>query len=228
MSISVIIPTFNEGDSITQTIETVRRYSNDHIQEILVVDGGSADQTLEKANAAGASIIKSSKKGRSAQMNVGAKHAEGEILYFLHADTHPPKNFDSAIKKAMNQAHQAGCFQLAFDYDHFLLRFYSWFTRFDIDLFRFGDQSLFIRKETFHELQGFQEDHIVMEDQEFVRRIKNSFSFALLDKAVTTSAHKYRKNGIVKLQLIFTLILLLYYIGVDQNKLMAIYKQFIN
>ncbi|MDZ7658769.1 glycosyltransferase [Fodinibius sp.] len=143
MSISVIIPTFNEADSITETIEKVQEHSKGYILEILVVDGGSTDATINRAKQAGAEIFESPDKGRAAQMNFGAKQAQGEILYFLHADTHPPKDFDSAIMSAVNQERQAGCFQLAFDYDHFLLRFYSWFTRFDIDLFRFGDQSLF-------------------------------------------------------------------------------------
>lgn len=228
MSISVIIPAFNEANSVTETITKVRQNSNGHILEIIVVDGGSADETIEKANAAGVKTLESPKKGRAAQMNVGVKHAEGEILYFLHADTHPPTNFDTAIKKAIDQNYKAGCFQLAFDHNHFLLRSYSWFTRFDIDLFRFGDQSLFITKNAFHQLQGFREDHIVMEDQEFVRRIKQHFSFAILDKTVITSAQKYRENGIIKLQLVFTLILLLYYIGIKQDRLVAIYKRFID
>jgi rSAM/selenodomain-associated transferase 2 len=228
MSISVIIPTFNEADSITDTIEILRKNRTEHILEILVVDGGSTDATIEKANAAGVKTLENPEKGRAAQMNVGAKHAGGDILYFLHADTHPPKNFDRSIKEAVNQNHRAGCFRLAFDDDHVLLQLYGWFTRFDIDLFRFGDQSLFITKNAFNHLQGFREDHIVMEDQEFVRRIKNSFSFVILDKSVITSAQKYRNNGIVKLQLIFTLILLLYYMGIDQDKLVKIYNRFIH
>lgn len=228
MSISVIIPAFNEADSITQTIEKVRQHSDGHIWETIVVDGGSTDQTIQKAEAAAAKIIESPEKGRAAQMNFGAKQAKGEILYFLHADTHPPHNFDNSIKKAVSQGHKAGCFQLDFDDDHFLLQLYGWFTRFDIDLFRFGDQSLFITKNAFRKLQGFREDHILMEDQEFVRRIKEKFSFIKFDKHVITSAQKYRDNGIIKLQLVFTLILLFYYIGIDQDKLVAIYKQFID
>lgn len=228
MSISVIIPTFNEAESITQTINKVRQHSNDHILETIVVDGGSTDATTEKAKNAGAKLTQSSKKGRAEQMNIGATQARGEILYFLHGDTYPPKSFDSSIKKAVDQNNQAGCFQLSFDDDHFLLRIYGWFTRFDINLFRFGDQSLFITKNAFDKLQGFREDHIVMEDQEFVRRIKKNFSFTILDKPVITSAQKYRDNGIIKLQLVFTLILLLYYIGIDQDQLVSLYKKFID
>jgi len=228
MNISVIIPAFNEADSISQTIKKVHQHSKQHLLEIIVVDGGSTDQTIQKAKIAGTKVLKSPKKGRATQMNFGAKQARGEILFFLHADTHPPNHFDNSIKKAVIQGHQAGCFQLNFDDDHFMLRCYSWFTRFDIDLFRFGDQSLFIKKDAFHELQGFRENHIVMEDQEFVRRIKQKFPFIVLDEHVITSAQKYLDNGIVKLQLVFTFILLLYYIGIDQEKLVAIYKRFID
>ncbi len=228
MSISIIIPTLNEADSIPETIEKVRRHSNDHILETIIVDGGSNDATVDIAKATDVKTFKSPEKGRAAQMNFGAKQATGEILYFLHADTHPPNNFDDSINKAVKRGYHAGCFQLTFDDDHFLLRLYGWFTRFNIDLFRFGDQSLFIKKDTFHELQGFREDHIVMEDQEFIRRIKQKFSFIILDDHVITSAQKYRDNGIIKLQLVFTLILLLYYMGIEQGKLVKIYKWFID
>ncbi|NIT99548.1 MAG: glycosyltransferase [Aliifodinibius sp.] len=228
MNISIIIPTFNEADSISETIEKIRRHSNDHILEIIIVDGGSNDATIDIAKATDVKTFKSPEKGRATQMNFGAKQATGEILYFLHADTHPPNNFDNSINKAVKRGYHAGCFQLTFDNDHFLLRLYGWFTRFNIDLFRFGDQSLFIKKDTFHKLKGFRKDHIVMEDQEFIRRIKQKFSFVILDEYVITSAQKYRDNGILKLQLVFTLILLLYYMGIGQDKLVKIYNWFTN
>ena len=219
MTLSVIIPTYNEEEFIAETIETVRSRAAESNYEILVVDGGSTDQTIEQVEEAGADVFRSPKQGRAAQMNYGARQASGELLYFLHADSHPPNEFDEQIQKAVDQGYESGCFRLAFDDDHPLLTLYAWFTRFDVDAFRFGDQSLFVRRNVFQEIEGFREDHIVMEDNEIVRRIKNEYSFTILDDAVTTSARMYREVGVVKLQLLFILIFTLYFLGVDQETL---------
>lgn len=224
MTISVIIPTYNEEENIAKTIETVREYG-DQIKEIIVVDGGSRDKTVERAKSCEIEVLTSPQKGRAAQMNYGAEHAEGEILYFLHADSLPPEGFTSQIKNAVQVGHKAGCFQLAFDRDHMLLNFYAWCTRFDIDAFRFGDQSLFITRTAFQKIGGFREDHIVMEDNEIIRRIKQQFSFKILDDSVITSARKYERVGVVKLQLLFTLIFVLYHLGVEQEKLVDILRK---
>jgi hypothetical protein len=117
---------------------------------------------------------------------------------------------------------------LSFDNDHFLLNFYAWCTRFDIDAFRFGDQSLFITAELFKQVGGFREDHIVMEDQEIVKRIKKTAPFKVLPDEVTTSSRKYLANGVVRLQCVFTLIFMLYKAGVSQSKLVLIYKKLIH
>jgi rSAM/selenodomain-associated transferase 2 len=227
MKLSVIIPTYNEAGTIGQAISRLFDKGKKHIVEIIVVDGGSTDQTVAKAREAGAAVEESLRKGRAAQMNVGAERATGEVLYFLHADSSPPADYAASISRVLGEGSSAGCFQLAFDDDHWLLRLYAWFTRFDVDLFRFGDQSLFIRRTAFLKVGGFREDHIVMEDQEMVRRIKSHFSFAILDGKITTSARKYRKVGIVKLQLIFILILSLYYLGISQEQLISIYQRLI-
>lgn len=225
MRLSVIVPAYNEADSISKTIEEIRSSCIDTDPEIIIVDGGSTDGTRQKAKQLNLTLLQSPRKGRAAQMNFGAKQAHGDILYFLHADTLPPVGFDQTIIQAIESEYNAGCFQLSFDDPHYLLQCFAWFTRFDIDAFRFGDQSLFITKEVFEKLDGFNEDHIVMEDQEMVRRIKQSHSFAVLDDRVTTSARKYRRHGVLKLQLIFTLIFILYYLGVDQHKLVRVYKK---
>ncbi|MGC1516042.1 MAG: glycosyltransferase, partial [Maribacter sp.] len=98
--ISIIIPVVNEADYIEEVLQTLQEGSStDSIKEILVVDGGSTDGTMDKARPWGATVI-SSKKGRAAQMNYGAAYATGEVLFFLHGDTIPPKNFDAAIQGA--------------------------------------------------------------------------------------------------------------------------------
>lgn len=225
MDISVIIPTYNEANFIADTIGKVRKRDNEQVLEILVVDSGSTDQTAEKVKEAGATLLRCHEKGRASQMNAGAQQARGDILYFLHADSYPPKNFDRSINRVTEAGYDAGCFRLDFDVSHYGLQFYSWVTRFNIDAFRFGDQSLFIKRPAFFQLQGFREDHFVMEDQEMVRRIRGSFSFKLLDDTVTTSARKYCEYGIIKVQLIFLLIFVLYYLGVDQQRLLTLYQK---
>ncbi len=110
MKISLIIPTYNEAGFITETIEKIRDRGKQFVHEIIVADGRSSDQTLNKAEAADARIRKSPQKGRAAQMNFGVRNAKGDILYFLHADTLPPPGFDGAISQATDKGYDAGCY----------------------------------------------------------------------------------------------------------------------
>lgn len=220
--ISVIIPTLNEEHRIADLI----KYLNEHGQgliEIIIVDGGSTDKTTIVALAEGAKVVNSPEKGRAKQMNFGANLASFEILYFLHADTNPPVSFVDEIMNANSDGWNAGCFRLSFDNKHPLLSFYSWFTRLNIDVFRFGDQSLFVEKQVFNKAGTFDEKLIIMEDQEIVRSIKKVSNFKILDCSVVTSARKYEKIGFIKLQLIFTTVLTMYYFGVDQKKILDYY-----
>lgn len=227
MQISVIIPALNEEAVIAKTIGKVRQHSDpSRLKEIIVVDGGSTDATVAQAERAGAIIVKSP-KGRAKQMNVGAKAASGEILYFLHADSIPPAGFGQAILKAIDEGYSAGCFRLKFDKEHMLLNFYAWFTRYDVDAFRFGDQSLYMNRVVFSRIGGFREDHIVMEDNEIVRRVKQAYKFCIRPERVTTSARKYREVGVLKLQLIFCLIYIGYFVGASQATLVSWYNKII-
>lgn len=227
MKISVIIPVYNEEAKIRQTIHAVSDAADSALYEIIVVDGGSTDGTISEASKTEAQVCMSPDKGRAAQMNYGASRAQGEVLYFLHADSIPPAGFDLQILEQIKQGCAAGCFRLAFDWDHPVLNFYAWCTRFDIDLFRFGDQSLFIDCSFFTEIGGFREDHILMEDSEIIRRIKGAGRFVIIPNEVTTSARKYRSNGVIRLQLVFTLIVILYKLGFSQQKLISVYKKLI-
>ncbi|RNC84385.1 MAG: glycosyltransferase [Balneola sp.] len=227
--LSIIIPAYNEEESLPQLLSYLTSCcKKTGVKfEILVVDGGSTDQTNKKALKEGALVIFSSKRGRAKQMNLGSKQAKGEILYFLHADSYPPETFAQDITKATKEGSAAGCFRLAFDDQNPLLAFYAWFTRFDINIFRFGDQSLFVEKKAFEEAGGFDEQLVVMEDQEIVSRLKSKYKFSILPKNVKTSARKYRQVGVIKLQLIFTAILTGYYLGLSQDKLVNFYKRMV-
>jgi len=225
--ISIIIPTFNEADQIAQTISKILSANSRHIVEIIVVDGGSTDNTTSIADQYGAIVKQSIRKGRAAQMNFGASIAKYDILYFLHADSIPPHDFTLAIINAHDDGATSGCFRLQFDYDHWFLKANAWFTRFNVNAIRFGDQSLFVIKEIFQKAGGFREDLLMMEDQEIIRRLKKFGKFEILDKYVTTSARKYRDNGVYRMQGIFFQIWGLYYLGYPQDKLLQLHRKMI-
>jgi len=226
--ITVIIPAYNEESYIKATIKRLWEFDEDNlVEEIIVVDGGSIDKTVEKAKSEGVTVVSSPKKGRAAQMNYGASAATGDVLYFLHADTIPPKCFSNDIITAIDEGYSAGCYRLSFDHDHWFLKANCWFTRFDIDSIRFGDQSLFVTKNKFVEVGGFCEKHIVLEDQDIIKRLKKIARFTVMKKPVLTSARKYLENGIYKTQSIFFIIYFMYRLGFSQKKLLMTYQKLI-
>lgn len=225
--ISIIVPVYNEADVIAQNIAKLRNACGTDAIEIIVVDGGSSDDTLAIAKTAGV-IVVSSEKGRAKQMNAGAAFATGELLYFVHADSLPPFNFDQSILNAIEAGALSGCFRLAFDIDHWFLKANVWFTRFDVNAIRFGDQSLFVLKQIFKNCGGYNEGLFIMEDQEIIHRIKLAGKFVVIDDYVTTSARKYEENGIYNMQAIFFRIWALYYLGYSQERILRVYKKLIS
>ena len=224
---SIILPAYREADRIGHTIPAIKATAKAHPIEMLVVDAASRDGTAEIAEKAGARRISSKIKGRAVQMNLGAAQASGEFLLFLHADTRLPEDFASPVLNAFREGAAGGCFRLSFDHSHWFLKGCAWFTRFDIKAVRFGDQGLFVRKEVFLQIGGFRETLKLMEDQESIHRIKKYGRFHILPACVVTSARKYLRNGIYRLQGIFFLIWLLYYAGVSQEKLVKLYQQLV-
>lgn len=228
MQISVIIPTFNESDNITKLIQyLLKECIHPNFSEIIVADGQSTDNTVQLAEKSGANVIISPKKGRAAQMNAGAEAATGDVLYFLHADSFPPRTFVTDIRRALAQGYGSGCYRLVFDTNHWFLRLNCWFTRFDFNSVRFGDQSLFVKKNWFFAASGFNEQLILLEDQEIIPRIKAVCRFVVLPKAVRTSARKYVENGVYRTQLIYFIIWTLYKLGYRQEMLVKTYKKLI-
>lgn len=227
-TISIIIPAYNEAPGIGALLAYLRRATADEPDlEIIVVDGGSADDTRALARRAGAVVVCSPRKGRAAQLNYGARQASGDILYFLHADSYPPSGFLADLRLARRQGYGSGCYRLAFDHGHWFLRFSAWCTRLPLLLVRFGDQSLFVQRELFAQLSGYREDLLLMEDQEIVRRLQGHAPFQLMPRVVITSARKYLDNGVFRLQAVFALLAGLYWLGVSQPRLVGLYRRLI-
>ena len=226
-TISIIIPVLNEANYIKKVLLAISKNAgSNRIGEILVVDGGSSDETISIARDYGATVI-NSKKGRAAQMNVGAENATGEILYFLHVDSLPPKHFDLAIFHAFEEGNEVGCFQLRFNSDSNFLRFFAWCTKINHQICRGGDQSLFITNKLFHENNGFNENYIIYEDNEFIGRMYKLKPFKIIPEKITTSARRYEERGMVNLQWHFGMIHLKHFLGAKPQKLHQYYLKHI-
>lgn len=224
MKLSVIIPTLNEAENIKELIPFLQKQGGDFISEIIVVDGGSKDETCQLAKELGAKVFKSSAKSRAHQLNLGASHAQGNTLFFVHADTRPTHSFAEDLQIATIKGYKAGCFRYKFDPETFLLKLNSWFTRFNGLFSGGGDQTLFISRDFFNTLEGYDTKFCLMEDFELVKRIKKRTKFYIIPKTMTVSARKYRQNSWIRVQVANLFVFTLFHMGVAPEKLKKSYS----
>ncbi len=242
--ISIIIPVLNEEATIGGLLgHLIKNSTSQNLAEIIVVDGGSSDKTLnivEKILSGRAEsrpykknlstpleeteiVSVNSLKGRAKQMNTGAQKATGNILYFLHADSFPPKDFDKLIISEVRKGNPAGCFKMKFDHSHWWLKLASWLTKFSWRACRGGDQSQFITKDLFKELGGFDEKFTIYEDNDLINKLYARNQFVVIQEWITTSARRYEDNGIWKLQYHFWTIYIKKWFGASAEELYQYY-----
>ena len=224
MRLSVIIPTLNEAEHIGGLVQWLRQTAPPGGCEIIVVDGGSTDGTPRLASEAGATVLASQRKGRSCQLNDGANKATGQLLYFVHADVLPPRTWAADIHLAMQRGVDAGCFSYRFKSDSKWLKINARATRRNSLLSGGGDQTLFIRREVFETMDGFRDELCIMEDFDFVWRLKKRFRFVVIPNDALVSARKYERNGYLKVQLVNLATVLLFWLGLPAEKLKGFYQ----
>lgn len=221
LSLSVIIPTLNEESQIAATISAAREVG---CREIIVVDGGSRDATVSRAQAA--DRVLNSQPGRGTQQNCGASVATGEILLFLHADCQLSPGYARDILRLMAAHPQiaAGCFRQQIDSPQRIYRCLEWGNLQRVLWFQmaYGDQGIFIRKAIFDEIGQFP-NWPLMEDVGLMQRLRGRYRFAVLNTPLTVSPRRWERQGVFGQTLRNWLLLTLFAWGVSPDYLAKLY-----
>lgn len=227
--ISIIIPVYNEEQSIGKLVLYLKANANNLLADLIVSDGGSSDNTAAVAEAAGARVVLSPGKGRAAQMNYGASLCSGDVLYFIHADSFPPATYVSDIQAATTRGWDLGRYRTKFDSNKPLLKLNAWFTRFDLFVCMGGDQTLFVRQSVYKKLAGFREDMKIMEEYEFCERARaTGYRYKILNGAAVISARKYDTNSWLQVQLANSAVVRMYKRGASQQDMCNTYKRLLS
>jgi len=213
----------NEAAAIASTLVALRRGAPD--AEIVVVDGGSIDASVEQAQPLCDAMIVAS-RGRARQMNTGARASHGDAIAFVHADTIVPPTFAADIASALSDsAAVGGRFDVELDDRAIPYRIIGAMISLRSRLSRTGtgDQAIFVRRAVFDRLGGFPELELC-EDLEFSRRMKRAGRVACLRARVTTSARRWNRDGVVRTVVRMWLIRAMYLLGVPPARLKRMYS----
>ena len=228
MKLSIIIPVFNEAEHIGKLIVYLTRFGRDSVQEIIVIDGGSTDDTPLRAKEAGASSVVFRQKGRAAQMNFGASLAKGDLLYFIHADTLPPQTYITDIADTVKAGYDMGRYLSNYASKSWLLKLNGLLSRLDTFEGMGGDQTLFITKKLFQQAGGFNGSMTIMEEFEFCARARKMGKYKIINKPVLISARKYDTNGWFTVQKANYKIIRMYKNGASQESMVLKYRKMLN
>ena len=215
---SVIIPTLNEADYLSKALSSLPK-STQSI-ECIIADGGSTDTTKKIIDSfPQVQWIDCIEKGRAAQMNLGAHHASGEFLIFLHADVQLPSDGFKLIAEALSRDEViAGGFCLSYPTQHWMLKLCELGSRINHPLMTYGDQVLFMRRSTFQQIKGYQ-DWPLMEDLEIQFRLRKLGKLSKIKTPVISSDRRFIKYGPTRQQLCNIGLVLLFLCGCSPKKL---------
>ena len=160
--------------------------------------------------------------------NLGAKYATGKLLYFVHADVKLIPSFAGDIIQAVNEGFDSGCYRYVFDSDNKMLRINGYFTRFDRIMCRGGDQTLFVTKTVFDALGGFDEHFTIMEDYDFIIRLRKQYSFKIIPKNIKVSARKYETNSWLRVQLANLIVFIMFFLKRSPEQMKSVYKKMLD
>ncbi|TAK63479.1 TIGR04283 family arsenosugar biosynthesis glycosyltransferase [Methylobacter sp.] len=222
MKFSIIIPTLNEEKTIALCLLPLQPLRNNC--EIIIVDAGSASSDYPYAHLADKII--NSAKGRARQMNIGATHANGDILIFLHADTSLPENALQLIEQRIGINKQWGRFDIQLSGDHFMLKIIAWMMnrRSRLTGIATGDQVIFVSKEAF-EAVGQYPEIALMEDIALSKALKKISPPVCISAKVTSSGRRWERYGIYRTILLMWSLRLRYFFGAEPQLLAVLYSR---
>lgn len=222
--LSIIIPVLNEERFLDGNKERfVSLLQEGH--EILVVDGGSRDNSANIARALGCRVF-CTRASRGHQLGYGASHSKNDVLLFLHADTHLPPHAAQVIARALARPEQLwGRFDVRLSNPRPAFRVIAWFMnrRSCLTGIATGDHALFIRRELYFSCGGYL-DVPLMEDVEFCRRLKKHAPPVCLSEEVVTSSRRWEQNGILKTVITMWWLRLMFFLGQSPEKLARLYR----
>ncbi|TAN68210.1 MAG: glycosyltransferase [Methylobacter sp.] len=221
MKFSIIIPALNEAKTIASCLLALQPLRSDC--EIIIVDATNEQPLANYPHTCLADQIISSEKGRARQMNIGASHANGDILIFLHADTTLPENALQLIEQHLGNK-QWGRFDIRLSGDHFMLNVIAWMmnSRSRLTGIATGDQVIFVTKEAF-DAAGHYPEIALMEDIALSKALKKISPPIYIDAKVVSSGRRWERYGLYRTILLMWSLRLRYFFGADPQLLAELY-----